>query len=420
MKIDKKLLSNFFFLSLLQITNYIFPIITFPYLVRVLGIERFGLLAFATAVIAYFNIFVDYGFNLTATKEVSIHRNDKQKLNEIFSSVLIIKSIFLVISFIILTVIVFSFTKFKEHYIIYYLTFGTVLGHVLFPQWFFQGLEQMKYITLMNILSKMIYTISIFIFIHTANDVWKVPLLNSLGFILAGMVALSIIKKDFEIDFILPNIQILKRYILEGWHIFLSNVAISLYTISTIFILGLFTNNIIVGYYAAADKIRSAFQGILGPISQTIYPHIVHKVKISKEQAIKFIRNAAILISILGTTLSLVLFLFADFWVELFLGEKYTRSIAVLQIIAFLPLIVGLSNIFGIQTMVTFGMKKHFSKVIILGSILNIILSIILVPLYFEIGSAISVITVETFITILMFIILRKNGIDLLKGKVYV
>jgi len=121
---ETELISNFFSLAILQGANYLLPLITFPYLVRVLGVEKFGLLAFATATIAYFSVIVDYGFNLTATKDVSINRDNIDKLNEIFSSVMVIKFILLLISFIILVFLTSTFNKFGEYSTIFYLTFG--------------------------------------------------------------------------------------------------------------------------------------------------------------------------------------------------------------------------------------------------------------------------------------------------------
>ena len=218
----KRLISNFFSLSVLQIVSYILPFITLPYLVRVLGIEYYGILAFAGAVIAYLGIITNYGFNLTATRDISAHRDNKQKIIEIFSAVMIIKFILMLGSFLVLILLVFSFDKLSKDWLIYFLTFGSVAGQVLFPIWFFQGMERMKYITYINIGSKLIFTVAIFVFVHSKEDLYMVPLLNSLGILAGGIYSLILVKKNFGVKFEFQNIGLLKQYMIDGWHIFVS------------------------------------------------------------------------------------------------------------------------------------------------------------------------------------------------------
>lgn len=414
----KRLFENFLSLSVLQGANYVLPLLTLPYLVRVLEPDKFGLIMFAQAFIQFFIILTDYGFNLSATREISIHRDSKKKIAEIFNAVMTIKLGLLLLAFLIMSIIVFSFEKFHNEWIIYYLTFGRVVGQVLFPVWFFQGMEKMKYITILNIVAKLIFTVLIFVFIHNKAEYIYVPVINSLGYIIAGFLALWLILKDFHLVFTLPSVENMKYHFQDGWHIFISQVAISLYTVSNTFILGIFTNVTIVGYYAAAEKLIKAIQGLLSPVSQTIYPFISKLANESKIKAIGFIRKITLIIGGATFAISCITFIFADIIVKIILGVQYTESVNVLRIISFLPFIIGLSNMFGVQTMLPFNYKKAFSNILIVAGIINIILAIILVPLYQHVGVSFSVLISELFVTVAMFIYLQNRGIRVLEGRI--
>jgi len=411
----KKLFENFLSLSFLQGVNYLLPLITLPYLVRVLGPEKFGLIAFAQAFIGYFVILTDYGFNLSATREISINRENKEKIKEIFSSVMAIKFFLCVLSFFILGLFLIFIPKFGNEWLICLFTFGMVLGNVLFPVWFFQGMERMKYITILNIVAKVIFTICIFLFIRKVTDYLYVPLINSMGFLVAGGLSLVIISKDFRIKFRIPTNSAIQHQLKEGWHIFISTAAISLYTVSNTFILGLFTNNTIVGYYSAAERLIGGAQGLLTPIFQTVYPYISKLVSESKQRALNVIRKLTILVGSGSFIISLLIFILATPIVNIVLGNQYQQSITVLQILAFLPFIIGLSNIFAVQGLYAFKFQRTVSRFVIPIALFHLFLLSILTYFYSLIGTATATILTEILITIFSikyfskFILKRKE-----------
>lgn len=411
----KRLMSNFFSLSILQGANYILPLITLPYLVRVLGVEYFGLLAFATATVTYFSILTDYGFNLTATREISIHRDNKEKVIEIFSSVMTIKIILMFVSFFLLSILVFSFEKFSKDALVYFLTFGTVVGQVLFPVWFFQGMERMKYITYLNILSKVIFTIAIFVFVQEQSDFYLVPLLTSIGFLVAGIWSLYLVKKEFGVRFELQNIKTLKYHLNEANHIFLSNISVSLYTKSTILILGIFTNNTIVGYYAVADKLINAIKQLIIPVSQALFPFISKQADESKEIALKIVKKLFIALVPISSFISLFFFIYSKEIIIFIFGTQAIDSIIIFKILAIIPTLVVLDTLFGTLVMLVFKHNKAYSKIIFSAGIINLLLIILLIPFFQAIGAAISVLLVEVYITLRIIFYTESNGLNIIR-----
>ena len=411
----KRILENMISLTGLQFAIYILPLITLPYLTLVLGPEKFGLTQYAISLITYFQFFTDYGFNLSATRELAICRDDNQKISQIFSSVMFIKLCLCILSFIILLLIVMFIPKFNEDSYVYILTFGMVIGYMLFPTWLFQGLEYMRYTSILNIIGKIVFTVLIFIFIHDTTDYMLVPLINSLGYILVGILGIYIALTKFNIKITIPSIRDIKYHLREGWYVFISTIAINMYTTTNTFLLGLLTNNTLVGYYSIAEKIILAVNGLLNPISQALYPFISRTVKTDdKTRSIEFIRKITKIMTLVGIVLSAGLFIFAKPIILLLFGQSYVNSVIILQIISIVPLAVSLSTVFGVETMLTFNYKKAFTSIVMIGGIIDIVLGIILITLMKEIGIAISFATTEIFITIAMFIFLQRKGIKII------
>lgn len=406
----KKVYENIIFLFIVQATNYILPLITLPYLVRVLGPEKFGLIAFAQAFIQYFIIVTDYGFVHTAPRRIAVCRDNNEKLSQIFNSVLLIKFILLLISLAVLVLLVLTIPRFRGDWDIYFITFSMVLGYVLFPIWFFQGMEMMKYITLLNFLSKLIFTIAIFVFVKTQADYLYVPLFNSLGMISAGILGLWIIIRGHKVKIVIPTKKTTYEELKESRHVFWGMSAVSLYSTSNTFILGLFANNTIVGYFKAGETIVRALVSLVSPISQGMYPYVSRLAGISKKKAVDFIIKVVVTVGFAAFILGVMIFVFAPEIVSVFLGPQYRNSVVVLQILSPLPFLMGICSILAVQGLLAFNMDKEFSKIVTITGVFNIAVALLLTPTYKDIGISLSLLLSEVFAAIAVFLYLRQKS----------
>ena len=414
-KQKKVILENIASLSFLEAANYLIPMVTLPYLVRVLGVGNYGLIIFARAFIQYFVIFTSYGFGLSASREISIHRKDPEKVNEIFSSVILIQTFFMVLSFGLLAISLLAIPKFKEHWLVYIFSFGIVIDQVLFPVWFYQGMERMKHITRIKVIAKLIFTAAIFLFVKKSEHFIIVPLLNSLGLIVGGIISVHLILNSFKVRLYIPEWNRIMYYLKDGWNIFISLASINLYTTTNAFILGIITNNVVVGYYAAGEKLITAITYLFRPVFKALYPYFSKIVIISKDLAVKRLRKL-LFITILVSSIGFVfVFLSSEKIILLLFGQGLDTTVLIVKILSPLIIIVPIAAIFANLTLLPFKLDVYFSRIYIMGGIMNIIFLVILVfaMKLGGVGVAISKLLTESMLTITMFIVLKKNKINL-------
>ena len=367
-KEDFKIISNnFFSLTSLKVLTYILPLITFPYLIRVLGIEKFGLIMFAQATMYYFEIVVDFGFNLSATREVALNAKKTNKLNEIISAVFSIKFMLLLFSFLVLIAVINLFDRFLQDSMLYYYSFLKIIALAFFPVWFFQGIEKMKYITLIDILSKSIFTVLIFVFVQSESDYILVPLISGVGYIVGTIFSLIYLFKRFKKSFIICSFSVIKKYFNDSLMFFLSRVSVSLYTTSNAFVLGLVTSNIMVGYYAVAEKLYMVIRQMYQPIVQVIYPYI------SKTRNVKFFKKLYPIIILLNFIGIYVLWQFAAEIIQLVTTETFFESVKVFRILLIVACIVVPSVLIGYPFLAALGYKNEANYSTIIGSLFHVI-----------------------------------------------
>jgi polysaccharide transporter, PST family len=408
----RRLLSNFISLSVLQGANYLLPLITLPYLVRVLGPEKVGLIFFAEAFIQYFVIITDYGFNLTATREISINRDNNNKLAEVFTSIIIIKIVLMFLCIIIMSCLVFTFEKFATNWQIYYITFGVVFGSVLFPDWFFQGMERMKYITFLNILSKLFFTLSIFILIHKSSDYIYVPLINSLGYLIAGLLGQWFAIKEFKIKYGKVQFKKIYEYFVHSTQFFLSRFIITVYTNTNTLLIGLIFNYRDVALYSTASKLVTVIRRPWDILDTTIYPYI------NKTKNVKLLKKI-IVISFLTAVLTTIFFIvLSSHVILLILGKKFMDAVFLFNILLLKLPFISIHVLLGASCLVVFGKYKYFNLSVIYGALIYMVVIGLLMIMNLISLKIITVSAVAVDIFILLYRYFYVCKFDLLRAKI--
>lgn len=365
-KLRHPLVANFISLLFLQGVNYILPLITVPYLFRVLSVEKYGLVNFASSFIQYFIVFTDFGYNLSATRSIAESKNDLSERSRVFSRVMASKLLLLVISLLIMIVLLFSLDRFSENKLLYLYTFGMVVGNVLFPIWFFLGTEKMKFITLITVITRVLSLVPIFILVKTTNDYLLVPMINSGGTILSGIISLLIVKRVFRIDFSMPSFNEILESLKESSRYFVSRVSVSMYTISNTFVLGLFGTNTMVGYYSAAEKLFIALQNAYAPINNTIYPYM------TKNRDVKLFKKILLYVTILNAAgVCFLLFTTADV-VHIIYNIKDLESVLTLKLLLVACLMIVPSILLGYPFLGALGYAKYANNSVIISSVVHL------------------------------------------------
>ncbi len=400
LKQHKKIIENFSYLSILQILSLITPLITYPYLVRILGEIMYGTVIFAQAVIAYFNILVVFGFNFTAARDVSLHRDNPKKLSEIVSAVTIIKTLFLIISLLLISCYMF-YTP-KMDYSLYYLSFWICLNEILFPTWFFQGIEEMKYITFINLGIRVLLIGMIFIFIKSPNDYLFFPLLNGIGALLAGVISFSLLYKKYKLQIVRVPLKTLIKYVKSSYHLFISNVSIQIYVNANKIIIGHFLGMREVTYYDLAEKITNMGKVPQSMINQVLYP------KIALEKNKTFLKKVLKGTILMNVVLYLIVFLFSHQIVTYFGGNE-----TVLRILFLTVPIIGISNVLMILTLLPFGYNKSFTRIVFLSAFFYLLIVLIFygfncISLYTLTATNV---VVESLVSIIAYIYVRRKKI---------
>jgi PST family polysaccharide transporter len=377
----KALLENFFSLGALQIINLILPLVVLPYVIRVVGFERYGLIVLAGALVAYFSSVTDYSFKITATRDVAVFRDSQKKLNLIYSKVLTVKTILLIFSWSIIGLTILIYPPFYEEKIVFIYSALMLFGYMLFPEWFFQGIEKMKYIAFLNVGIKVFFTVCIFIFIQSPDDYWKYPLLNSAGYIFAGLVGQYLLIKKYKLRFVWLKPKIIKQTIKVNYPIFINQFVPNLYNNTSTFLLGILTNTSLVGIYDAIKKVIDIGNMVTGVISRVFFPYL-NRNRSGFESYKRWMLIVGAVLTILP-----IIFHKLIFW---YLDIQHQQAFLVLCILALGIFLITLYNTYGLNYFIVIRKDKVVMRNTLLASFIGIILAYPLISMIGIIGAAIN------------------------------
>ena len=356
---NKTIVQNTGYLTIIEFVHLLLPFVALPYVIRTIGVEKYGMVAFAQTIVSYFTIVINYGLDVYAVKEVAVNRDDKKKLNDIVSSVISVKAILFILSFCFF-MLGFVFVPFmKQHVFLMFCALGPWLLEILFPIWFFQGIEKMKYVTIVNCMSLLFYTITVFVFVRQESDYEYVALLQSSGQFIAGMVAFYCLLNIERVRLHLPQLPMVEHVFKQSFSFWLSRVS-SVFNMNLAkTVSGLVLSMESVAAFDLAQKIVNAILIPTRMLNKAAYPHIARSQ--NKAFATKFL----FVVSLVAFSLSLAACVLAPFIIEFFSGHRIQEAIDILRILCIFSFTTSIVICIGGCMLVSFGHPKPFNQSVI-------------------------------------------------------
>lgn len=353
---------------IMTFAQYIFPLVTFPYLTRVLEPDTYGIITYMTSTIAYFQIFIDFGFNLSATKEIAEYQEDKEKVGIITGTVIQAKIFLVVCALVIYTIMILFIPMLKENMLLAYMYLGTVILSVWLPDFMFRGLEEMEIITTRFLLSKTLTTILIFILVRTKNDILWIPILNIIGSLIAIFLTWNYIKKNLEINIKIGLIYDVIFKIKESFMYFISTFATTAFGVMNTLMLGAMNISAVqIAYWGVSYTLIGAAQSLYTPIVNSLYPHMIARKDFKLVKKIIYIFMPAIIVT------TIIVAILSDKVIKIFSGPQYSEAVPIFRTL--LPVLIFSfpAMIIGFPVLGVIGLVKETTLTTIISSSFHII-----------------------------------------------
>jgi len=360
---NKTLVDNFNFMSILQVSQILMPLLIYPYLIRVLGKETYGVVAYSNAIVAYLLMLINFGFNISEIKEISELRDQKGKVSEIVSSVLIIRTLLFVAALIVLLICVFAIPFLRVHKWLYLAYSGLLINAALNPGFYFLGIEKMKFITLITLIANLVFLVLTMIIVRKPSQYVLVPLFTSIGSLIGTIIGLYIMLAREKVVFIFQKAYALKAHFKESLPFFTSRVSVLVIDKTNFVLLGSFVGYVEVAYYDLAAKFLAVMLAPVNVFVQVLFPNVSRT------------RNISLVIKTLKMLLAIYvlgyfsLFLLGEPLIKIIGGIELVPARFVLYILAITAITDLIGTFLGTPVLLATGHKDKYNRSIIYGSL---------------------------------------------------
>lgn len=417
---NKALGKNYGALTIIQASNFLLPFLTLPFIVRTIGPERFGAINFSIAIVTYFILLINFGFDFTATRRVAQNRQDESMINNLFSQIFYSRVLLFFLSVLLFSMLYISMPQINQHPIVSIFIFTSCLANVFTPNWLFQGMQIIHKTAVFNFVAKLIFCISIVFLIRKPEDYTWYAVMSASSQVVVAIALFVYAKKRFRLTFRRPDFQAVRGLLTEDKMVFLATLMISFYTTSNTVILGMLSSEREVGIFTAASRVIAVVQSVmLLPMSQALFPHIGGAFGKGRAEGVEEVKRIFPMVMVYTFSMCLFAALCAPLVIRILYGARFEDSIWILRILAISPFVASISNVMGVQTLLNLKLDKKYFLITIVGCVVNVILNIILIPVLSYYGTALAWICTEISIMISLFIVLRRQKINLIDGRYF-
>lgn len=407
-----KIINNIFYNVLYRLLNIIYPLLTSAYVARILLSDGVGKVSYAQNIVTYFTFIASLGLPIYGTREVAKICKKREKNNKLFTELFLINFISTFLCVVVYYSMITFFPAFSNNYKLFCVTGLTIVLNFFNVDWYYQGKEEFKYIALRSIIIKTISVICVFVFVKSHDDYIIYSMTQV--FVLAGNYIINIFGLRNQVSLSFSNLN-LKKHLRPLFVLFASNLAIELYTLLDTTMLGIICNDSVVGYYTYAMKISKITITLLAAISAVLLPRLsVYNVNGEKEKYKNLVIFMLKLFKFLTIPIAIAMCLLSKEIILFMFGNGFYRSISTLKILSFLVIPITYSTFLGGQVLCSLEMEKYMFYGVSVGAISNMIMNLILIPLYKQNGAAIASLISEIMVMTVDFYYLKKNvGIDI-------